>query len=255
MWARAQNEARQLRDTQSANIADLKRKRIKIRQAADAEPQTISLFILGPSRSGKTTMESLVSSLHGVKRGYESAVMENAVRRTFQSAGLLTHRMFEALPAKLDSQCREIYLEELARRARSAKVFTNTHPSRIHDAARVAAAIPNVRFIFIKRNFEDNMLRIYMQKYAAGNSDSYDLKALRDGLAWYHEMIDLLAAKLAGISRVITYEDLVADPPAALGVAAELCGLPIDHGPIPYIGDDRGCAEPYREFLKSALGD
>lgn len=255
MWSGAQNEALQLRETQRANIADLKSKRIKIRHAAEPDPRTISLFILGPSRSGKTTMEALASALHGVKRGCESPVMENAVRRTFQSAGLLAHRMFEVLPPKLDSQCCEIYLEELARRAGSAKVFTNTHPGRIHDAARVAAAIPGVRFIFIKRNFEDNMLRIYMQKYAVGNADSYDLKAIRDGLAWYHEMIDLLAAKLPDISRVVTYEEIVADPRAAIRVAAELCGLPMEHGPIPHIGDDRGCAEPYREFLRAALAD
>ena len=142
--------------------------------------------------------------------------METAVRRTFQAAGLLTHRMFAELPSRLDSECREIYLEELARRAGSAAVFTNTHPARLHDAARVAAAIPNVRFILIKRNLEDNILRIYMQKYTVGHADSYDLKAIREGLAWYHEMIDLLAAKLPDIARVITYEDMVADPPAAI---------------------------------------
>jgi hypothetical protein len=38
--------------------------------AKTGEP--ISLFILGPSRSGKTTMETLVSTLEGVKRGYEN---------------------------------------------------------------------------------------------------------------------------------------------------------------------------------------
>ena len=255
MWSRVKNEARDLYETQRANIADLKDKRIKLGRATDANRHPISLFILGPSRSGKTTMESLVSALPGVKRGWESEVMEIAVRRTLQAAGYLPHRMFEVLPPKLEAQCREIYLEDLARRAGSATVFTNTHPARIHDAARVAATIPNVRFIFIKRNVEDNMLRIYMQKYAAGHADSYDLKAIRDGLAWYHEMIDLLAAKLPDVSRVITYEDIVADPTAAIRMAAELCGLPSDPRALPDIGDDRGCAEPYREFMKSALGD
>jgi tetratricopeptide (TPR) repeat protein len=255
MWRPLQGEARELRDTQAANIANLGNKRIRISEATGDGPQVVSLFILGPSRSGKTTMEALVGSLPGVERGYESPIMENAVRRSFHSAGLPTHHMFAVLPDKLDSQCREIYLEELARRAGSAKVFTNTHPGRIHDAARVASAIPNVRFIFIKRNLEDNMLRIYMQKYAVGNADSYVLKAIRDGLAWYHAMIDLLAKKLPDISRVITYEEVVADPAATVRVAAKLCGLPPDHGPLPEIGDDRGCAEPYRDFMKAALGE
>jgi len=47
---------------------------------------------------------------------------------------------------------------------------------------------------------------------------------------------------------------IVADPAGVLRVAAELCGLPIPEGPTPSIGDDRGCAEPYREFMAAELG-
>ena len=97
------------------------------------------------------------------------------------------------------------------------------------------------------------MLRIYMRKYALGNAYGYDLPAIRDHITWYHEMIDVLAEKLPDITRVVHYEDIVADPRAALGVVAELCGIPMDHGPLPNIGDDRGCAEPYREFMAAAL--
>jgi hypothetical protein len=49
---------------------------------------TISLFILGPSRSGKTTMEQLVSTLEGVKRGYENVIVEETVRQTCERVGL-----------------------------------------------------------------------------------------------------------------------------------------------------------------------
>jgi tetratricopeptide (TPR) repeat protein len=247
--------AAELAETQRANLAQLKERRIKAAESIRRSGRTISLFILGPSRSGKTTMETLAGTLDGVKRGYENPSVENAIRRTFQGAGLLTADMFEVLPPRLDSVCRDIYLEELARRAGTAKVFTNTHPGRIHDAARVAAAFPDVRFVFVKRNLYDNMLRIYMRKYASGNSYAYDLATIRDHVTWYHAMIDVLVEKLPDITRVVHYEDMVADPAAALRVAADLCQLPMNHSPLPEIGDDRGCAEPYREFLKSALGD
>jgi tetratricopeptide (TPR) repeat protein len=209
----------------------------------------ISLFILGPSRSGKTTLEQLVGTLDGVKRGYENPIVENAIRRTFQGAALLTGNWFDFLPPHLDPQCREIYLEELARRAGPVRVFTNTHPARIDDAARVASAFPNVRFIFVKRNLEDIALRIYMRKYAKGNAYSYDLGAVRTYVTWYHQVMDLLAEKLPDIVRIIHYEDMVADPAGALRVAANLCGLPMTTGPLPVVGDDRGCAAPYRQFM------
>lgn len=245
-----EQDARDVGETQRKNLALLKERQIK---PPGDNAKTISLFILGPSRSGKTTMETLIATLDGVKRGYENPIVENAIRRTFQSAGLLTDRAFEMLPPTLNSLCREIYLEELGRRAGSAKVFTNTHPARIHDAARVAAAFPSVRFIFVKRNLEDNLLRIFMRAYAVGNSYSYDLKATRDHLLWYHQMIDALVEKLPVISRVIQYEDMIVDPAAALHLAADLCGLAVKDGPLPELGDDRNCAEPYRALITAAL--
>jgi tetratricopeptide (TPR) repeat protein len=247
-----QQDIREVNETQRAALEDLKQKQIKA-LAGEASGNTISLFILGPSRAGKTTMESLVASLDGVKRGYENPIVENAIRRTFQSAGLLTNMAFNSLPPNLDAQCREIYADELARRASSAKVFTNTHPVRIYDAARMVSAFPDVRFIFVKRDLNDNLLRILMRRYVIGNSYSYDLKSARDHIEWYHQMIDRLAEKLPEITRVIRYEEIVTNPAAALTKAAELCGLPATANSLPEIGDDRGCAVPYLQSMATEL--
>jgi Flp pilus assembly protein TadD len=249
-----QEDLRDSLERERTTLALLRENRVKAAGGGNQEGgQPISLFILGPSRSGKTTMEALVATLAGVKRGYENPSVDNAIRRAFQTAALLTSGYFEFLPPQLDALCRDIYLEELGRRAGSARVFTNTHPGRIYDAARMVAAFPNVRFIFVKRNVEDIHLRIYMRHYNRGNPYSYDLKSARDYVVWYHQMMDLLAEKLPDIVRVIQYENMVADPAAALRVAAELCGLQMTDGPLPEIGDDRGCAEPYRQFMAEAL--
>lgn len=222
--------------------------------AAGEGQRPISLFILGPSRSGKTTMESLVATLDGVKRGYENPSVDNAIRRTFQTAALLTSAYFEFLPPQLYASCREIYLEELTRRAGAARVFTNTHPARISDAALTASVFPNVRFIFVKRDVEDNILRMYFRNYEEGNAHAYDLAAAREHVSWYNQMIDLMAVKLPDHVRVIRYEDMVADPAGALRVAADLCGLAMTDKLLPPIGDDRGCAEPYKQFMAAATG-
>ncbi len=222
--------------------------------AASDEKQPISLFILGPSRSGKTTMEGLVARLDGVVRGYENPSAENAISRTYQEAGLLTTWTLDHLPPQFYPLCREIYAADLERRARSAKVFTNTHPVIIYDAARIAMLIPKVRFIFVKRNLDDITLRIYLRKYNRGNPYAYDLKAAREHVLWYYQVMDALAEKLPNIVRVIQYEDIVANPAAAMRTAAELCGLPMNDRPLPEIGDDRACAAPYREFIAAELG-
>jgi hypothetical protein len=179
--------------------------------------------------------------------------VEDALRRTLRTAGLPETRLFETLPPRLYPKCRAEYHEDLERRAGSAKVFTSTNPWRIYDADLLAAAFLGVRFLGVKRNLEDNVLRMYMRRYKRGNVYSYDLNAARDHVAWCHEMIDLLAQRFPKIVRVIRYEDMVANPTAALQAAADLCGLSMPQGALPTLGDDRGCAEPYRQLMGAAL--
>jgi tetratricopeptide (TPR) repeat protein len=220
---------------------------------ARAADVPISLLILGPSRSGKSTMEKLVATLGGVKRGYENSSVETALERTLQAAGLPRDGALKGVPSELYSNFRDNYIEELARRIGSAVVFTNTHPGAVHHATLLAAACPNVRLLLVKRNLEDNILRIYMKDYRQGYPHSYDIDAARRHVLWYQDMIDLLTEKFPAIARVVHYEDIIADPTSALRAAAELCGLPVPDGPAPVLGDDRGCAQPYRTLMAAAL--
>jgi len=238
---------------QSRNLMRLRQSSAKQPGATGDGGQVISLFILGPSRCGKTTLESLVNTLDGVKRGYEDFSVGNAVARTFQTTALGGTPLLENLPSSLFSSCRDAYLAELAARAGSAKIFTSTNPGRIHDADLIAAAFPNVRFLLVKRDLDDNLLRIYQHRYNTGNFFSYNLKAARDHILWYHEMMMLLAERFPRIVRVLQYEAMIADPAAALRVAAELCGVPGRASPLPAIADDRGCAMPYRQYIAAEL--
>jgi hypothetical protein len=199
-------------------------------------------------------LESLVGMLEGVKRGYENPSLDNAISRTYQDAGLLSTYTLDYLPPQFYPLVRKIYAEELVQRGGSTRVFTNTHPGYIHEAGRLAQTLPNARFLFVKRNLDDVVLRMFMRLYRRGNSYAYDLSAARAYIEWYDQIADLLAEKLPDTVRVVRYEDMVADPDAALRLAAELCGLPMPKGPVPTIGDDRGCAKPYRNLIASELG-
>lgn len=209
----------------------------------------ISLFILGPSRSGKTSLERLLGALDGVKTGYENPIIENAVRRTYQAAAMPASSYLEELPTALWPAFRENYRNDLLQRAGRARVFTNTLHGVIHDAAIVARLIPNSRFLIMKRDPDDVALRMYMTKYLAANSYAYDIQSIRDYLSWHERMIDLTIEKIPGICRVVRYEAMAADPRAALREAADLCGLDAGQMPEPTGGNDSGCAIPYRELM------
>ncbi len=219
----------------------------------DQKGATASLFILGPSRSGKSSLEMLLGTIDGVRLGYENPSLENAIVHSFHDAGLITSWSLEHLPPQFHGQFRKKYTEELEHRAGSARIFTNTHPAYIQNAANLIGLIPNVRFIFVKRNVDDLMLRIYMRRYRAGNPFAYSLPTIRDHIDWYFAMMDLMAEKFPDAVWITNYEDMVSDPAGVLRTAAEFCGLPAHEGPVPDIGDDRGCAAPYRELMDRAF--
>src|SRR5262249_871034 len=217
LFLAGQQEFRKMTARERTNLVRLKESSATVAaNGGTYDDKPISLLILGPSRSGKTTAERLLSTHEGVKRGYENRIVEKTVQRTCQLAGLPVTFWFEDLPAPLRPMCRQIYIEELAQRAGSAQVFTNTHPTHINNADLLVGAFPNIRLLFVKRNVEDVVVRMYMWRYRTANIYSYDLKAARDHVVWYHEMIDLLAARFPEISRVIHYEEMITNAAATL---------------------------------------
>ena len=222
---------------------------VRITAASTVEEYPVSLFVLGVSRSGKTTAERLIATHDDVKPGYENPIVENSVRQTFQNVSLPSRTNAIELPPGLDPKWREAYLGELVKRAGNARVFTNTHPGQIENALRIAATLPNVRFILMKRNLQDTALRIFLKQYRTGNPYAYDLRHIQDHITWYNQMIDVLAEKAPAITRVISYEEMIADPSTVLKAAADLCGLPETSVMPPVPGDDRGCSAPYAELM------
>lgn len=210
----------------------------------------ISLFILGPSRSGKTTAERIAGTIDGIKRGFENPIIENAVRRTFQEAALISRQRPLELPLGLDQRFRDNYMEELRSRADTANVFTNTHPGRIFDVYRMATALPNCRFLFIKRNTDDVILRIFMKKYQSGHLHSYDLEATREYVDWYYKMMDEFCQKFPTITSLLNYEDIIAAPEKVVDAIQKLCNLPATATTVPTLGDDRRAADGYKLLMK-----
>jgi tetratricopeptide (TPR) repeat protein len=213
--------------------------------ATDRDDQPISLFILGPSRSGKTTVEFLVSSLSGVKRGFENLIVEKSVTRSFHEAALPPRDRLKDLPKSMDPQFRNHYRALLLAAADGNSVFTNTHPGNMLDAMRLAALLPSSRFILVKRNVDDLTLRIFMKMFLDGHPYAYSLDSIRTYVQTYYSVLDVLAERLPGRTLTITYDEMIADPKRTRDAIAGLCMLTPAATPVPDLGDDRGCAKHY----------
>jgi tetratricopeptide (TPR) repeat protein len=213
----------------------------------------VTLLILGPSRSGKSSLEYLLRSLQGVKAGFETPIVEKALFRTLQAVALPGIRHLEDVPPEYLVAFREQYSHELSKRMKSARVFTNTLASRIYDADLITSVVPNVRIVLMRRNPQDVALRIYMSKYLRGNTYAYDVGKIADYLAWYDETMGLLAEKFPGVTLDISYEAMIANPTATISKVASFVGLRADDAPLPNLVDDRDVAKPYSQMLDRYL--
>jgi tetratricopeptide (TPR) repeat protein len=234
----------------------------------------ISLFILGPSRSGKTMLERLAASIPGVQAGGENALARIARERALAgpareralagptragrtSPGLRTDDGANsgfALPSDARAQFSETYAALLAQRAGDARMFTGTAPGNIRDIVELAALVPNLRLVFLDRARDDTLLRIYMKQYT-GNDYAADPAAIAEYLEFYADMTDRLVRRFPHRALRLRYEDVVADPAAARAAVARLGDLAPPAAPPPPIPDDRDCARPYANIIAAALSN
>ena len=224
--------------------------RYKIRQHQPDWP--LSVLILGPSSSGKSTVERLLSAGERVHTCFESRILQESMQSTFLDAGLLPGKSLGLLPTELHEEFRDRYHKALRKKNSSSAIFTITRPSLISDAVRIAAVIPNIRFIFLRRRLEDTLLRIFMKHYRSGNVYSYNLDAARQHILWYEELMNFVSRCFPEISFQVQYEELIENPVKVVGEAKQFIGINAAPMGIPEVGDDRGCAAPFSRFLSPA---
>ncbi len=210
------------------------------------------LFILGTSRAGKTTLETLAGAHDEVNRGYEGEVVQFATRRAAQKAGLVNIADLPQLPKNLHGAFATEFRQRLAETNPDHKLVSITTPGLISSAGLLAQNLPEARFVFVRRNRDDTALRIFMKNYQSGNHYNHDLNNAYAYIDWYGEMIDVLSEKLRQRAIIVEYADMIADPVAVVARVNELCGLPDDDTGLPDIGSDIGAADPYLDLLRGA---
>lgn len=209
----------------------------------------LAIFLVGPSRSGKSSLERVIGEAFGdVQPDYESAMAEECIALAATRSRLphLTHS--EALPASASRVLGEVLSAEIAERAGGRRILTNTHPANIRHAGAIVRACRNAFFVFLHRDTEDNALRCYQRLYSDGNGYSYRLGECRRHLSWYREMSDAWVSRLPGRSLQIGYEEFVEGPNEVVDRLAAKLKIQGSQGfsPPP---DDRGCAAKYGAWM------
>ncbi|MDA7946720.1 MAG: tetratricopeptide repeat protein [Hyphomicrobiaceae bacterium] len=238
-----------LREEELAQKAELWTPQSPVSEQEDTEGPVV-LFILGPSRSGKTTAENLMASLDGVEKAFENSLVDDVAQRVSKRAGFLTEYSLVNLPSHLNEEVSNQIQDEVDKLAGREKLVTITHPGVIFDVSRLKDIIPNSRFIFMKRNRDDMALRIFAYLYRSNtNHFAYDINEIYRYLETHDRLIDVWSKKIGDRVLVQSYEDMVRDPEAAVRSIAELCSLKPPAKLDLQVPDDTGCAKPYLEWL------
>ena len=181
------------------------------------------VFIVGMPRSGTSLAEQILASHPAVFGAGELSFWKTASLEVGAAA------LQDGFDGSDLAQLAEEYLQLLAGLSPSATRVVDKMPANFAHMGMIHAALPNARFIHMRRNPIDTCLSIYFQNFHVAHSYANDL----EDLAHYHHEYQRLmrywrAILPPSVILEVPYEALVADPEAWSRKILEFVGLPWD---------------------------
>ena len=187
------------------------------------------LFILGPSRSGKSTIESILGKSDLVRKGYEGWRGENARRaleRIHESPGAFPLDDSSNIESRVAKYLFYCGVEELA--GEGCHVLTCTNPFAIEVAHLVFDVLPSSRFIFVHRDPVSNAAEIFATCYSEQMDHAYDPETALDHVNWYKDVTETLAARMGRRSMVMDYGEFLGDVVSGIHSIEKLLGVDLN---------------------------
>lgn len=170
-----------------------------------ADENIKTLFILGPSRSGKSTLEQIFSQNPSVHCAFERC----------RISGKHGEHWLDKTKQLNDGNISQIKIDDIFffggdEIDKSIKLITCTHPGIIHYVAEIFENLPGAYFCMIQRDITDLAAEIFISNYTADNPYSYDPEAILQYIQWYNAMWHVASSKINGMT--ISYEAIVDNP-------------------------------------------
>jgi len=220
------------------------------RQAIGGYPRPV--FILGPSRSGKSLLEKMLAADVSVRRSYEADIVDKCLSQLAQELALTEPLTAWRLPERLKKPLSGIFGSELKRVAGGRRFVTNPNPSYIENVGLLSSISEDALFIFVSRNKQDQAFRIFEKLYARGNSYAYDMNSIFSYIDMYTELASQWTRLFPSRCLSVTYEALVTGDAEEIRRVAEFAGMEFTSRSIE-IHSDAGCSVPFQEEIERLL--
>jgi Tfp pilus assembly protein PilF len=185
------------------------------------------IFVVGPSRSGKTLIESLFARRVDTFGAGERRDLVQSEAEVAQRMGL-KKRFPQYLSHFGPDELSEIgirYIEKIAALAPGARHSVNTLPGHYGHIGVIVESMPRSKVIFCRRNAMDCCMRIFFHYYRSRNEHTYDQLTVARYYARYWNLLRFWKERYGDRILQVNYEDLVGDPAAHVRAIHDYCGI------------------------------
>ena len=175
------------------------------------------IFILGPSRSGKTTLERALGKISKIKSCHEAhKVIPTSDTHLDLNRPIDFEEVFFGKESKLISQGYE--------------AITCTDPSLLYSVIYLADKLPNSYFIFVSRNKKDVAPEIFTTNYREGNVYSYDPNIIMSYLNFYRIASYNIKTKIPNRVMHCSFDEIVESPSNVVNSISDLTSIDFKSG-------------------------
>ena len=198
--------------------------KIDFERVPEAKEAAISpIFVTGMPRSGTTLIEQIIAAHSKVESGGELGYASAAVRPVLTvKPGEQAHQIDPSVIAKIG----EDYVDEIKNRFPGVTKLTDKSIYTFQHIGPLKRALPNAKFIVVRRDPRDNLLSMYKNKFNEGvHGYANDLESLAEFYDEFDKTIAFWRERVPDWFYEISYDALVSDPEVEARKLIEAAGL------------------------------
>ncbi len=189
-------------------------------QVCEAAP----IFVTGMPRSGTTLVEQIIASHSAMTSGGELGIGSRLSSKLIAD-GKSINRVRDLDPSEI-AQIGTDYTDYVSERLPDAARITDKSITSYMHIGLLKLAMPNARFVVVRRDPRDNLLSMYKNKFPEGTHPyAYDMKVLARYYGTFVEMVDFWRERVPDWFYEVSYDELVSNPEEESRKLIDACGL------------------------------